>query len=138
MAAKNERAMELFFKVKNSDKKMFDILRLLGKNPPRSSVNNTVWLKSQLDQVISQKEKIKGVPNIDNFIEIAEDKTFSEKVFVLDAMDIGEIIHDNGTYRIRETNAPIGRSIDQCVAYFADPRYSEEKILIEQRMELNK
>lgn len=137
-AAKNEHAMELFFKIKNSDKKMYDILRLLGKNPPKSSMSNTVWLKSQLDQVISQKEKIKGVPNIDDFIRIAEDPTFSEKVFVLDAMDINEIILDGGTYRIRETNAPIGRSIDQCVTYFADPRYNEEKILIEQRMELNK
>ena len=138
LAAKNERAMELFFKIKSSNKKMYDVLRLLGKKPVKNSIDNTRWLKTQLDTIINQKERIAGSPNIDDFIKAVEDPFFSEKVFVFDAMDIGEVILEDGVYRIKETNAPIGRSIDQCVEYFADMKNNEDKILIKQRMELNK
>lgn len=138
LSAKKERAMELFFEVKKSDKKMFDILRLLGKSPARNTIDNTQWLKSQLTSTMSQIEKVRNVSNIDDFIKVVEDAKFSEKVFVLDALDLGEITRDGTVYRLRDTNAPLGRSVDQAVEWFADPRNNEDKLLIEQRMEMNR
>ena len=138
IAAKNEEAMELFFSMKNSNKMMYNVLRLIGTNPNKSNENNTTWLKAQIDKIISQKEKVKNVYNIDDFITVAKDPRFNEKIFVLDAIDLGEIKKIDGIYKINESNIPVGRSIDQCVEFFANKKYSEEKILIEQRMELNK
>ncbi len=138
IAEKNEHAMELYFKIKSSNKKMYDVLRLLGKKPNRTALDNTRWLKSQISEAIEQKAKVSGIPNIDDFIEVVEDPLFSEKVFVHDALEIGEIVLEDGKYKITQTGNPIGRSIDQCVEYLSSPKNSEDKILIKQRLELNK
>lgn len=136
-AAKNEEAMEIFFKLRKSNKKMYDVLRLMGKRPNKQSIDNTSWLKSELNKVIENKKATKELPGIDTFIKAASDKHFSEKVFVLDAIDLGEVVINGSTYRLKETNTPIGRSLEQAVEWFADARNQEDKLFIEQRLQLN-
>jgi len=136
-AAKNEEAMDIFFKIRKSNKKMYDVLRLLGKKPAKTSIDNTAWLKSEINKVIEQKQSKPGLIGIDDFIRVASDRNLSEKVFVLDAIDLGEIKLDGSTYRVNQTNAIIGRSLEQAIEWFADPRNQEDKLFIEQRLKLN-
>lgn len=138
LAEKREKAMDLFFSVKKSDKKMYDILRLLGKNPSKAAKDNTQWLKAQLQTIMAQIEKINAqVSNIDDFIKVVEDPHFQEKVFVLDAIDLGEVYKEGTAYYLRDTKAILGRSIPQVVEWFADVRHNEDKLLIETRMGMN-
>jgi len=135
---KNEEAMELFFKIRKSDKKMYDILRVLGKSPSHNMRSNTKALKSELDAVIAQKAKIVGQPNIDSFIEAATDVRLSTKIFVLDAIDLGEVIIKDGGYRISESKQLIGNSLEQAVDFFDNAKNQDQKLLIDQRLQLNK
>ena len=81
-AERNLRAMELFIKMRKSNKKMYDILRVLGKKLPKEASVNTPQLIKEIDQIIAEKSKVGGVLNIDDFIEAAEDPKLSLKVFV--------------------------------------------------------
>ncbi len=138
LSEKNEEAMELFFKLRKSDKNMYDILRVLGKNPGKNMKDNTKALKASLDLIITQKQKIKGEVNIDDFINAVKDPRLSTKVFVLDAIDLGEVKAIGGGYRIVESNQLIGNSLEQAVDFFDSAKNQDQKLLIEQRLQLNK
>jgi len=138
LAEKNEKAWELFMKVKKSNKKMYDILRLLEKNPQKQAKDDAKWLKAELDKVISQKQKAPGVKSIDDFIQVAEDPKFSTKLFILDAIDIGEIMQKSSGFRLSSNDQLLGKNMAQVVDYFDSPVGREDKLLIEQRLDLNK
>lgn len=137
-AERNLRAMELFIKMRKSNKKMYDILRVLGKKLPKEASVNTSQLIKEIDQIIAEKSKVGGVLNIDDFIEAAEDPKLSLKVFVLDAIEIGEIEISKGVYKITSSQTAIGRNLSEAVDYFDSIKGREDKLLIEQRLELNK
>ena len=137
-AERNLRAMELFIKMRKSNKKMYDILRVLGKKLPKEASVNTSQLIKEIDQIISEKSKVGGVLNIDDFIEAAEDPKLSLKVFVLDAIEIGEIEVSKGVYKITSSQTAIGRNLSEAVDYFDSIKGREDKLLIEQRLEMAK
>lgn len=138
VAQKSEKAMDLFIKLRKSDKQMYDLLRVLGKKPSKEILANTQALKSELNKIILQFEKVSGIPNIDDFINAASDELFQEKVFVLDGLEIGEIELVSGVYKIKEGGQPVGRSLQQVAEYFNVPKNQDNKLLIQQRIELNK
>lgn len=137
-AERNLRAMELFIKMRKSNKKMYDILRVLGKKLPKEASVNTSQLIKEIDQIIAEKSKVGGVLNIDDFIEAAEDPKLSLKVFVLDAIEIGEIEISKGIYKITSSQTAIGRNLSEAVDYFDSIKGREDKLLIEQRLEMAK
>lgn len=137
-AERNLRAMELFIKMRKSNKKMYDILRVLGKKLPKEASVNTSQLIKEIDQIIAEKSKVGGVLNIDDFIEAAEDPKLSLKVFVLDAIEIGEIEVSKGVYKITSNQTAIGRNLSEAVDYFDSIKGREDKLLIEQRLEMAK
>lgn|SRR5690606_541327 len=137
-AERNLRAMELFIKMRKSNKKMYDILRVLGKKLPKEASVNTSQLIKEIDQIIAEKSKVGGVLNIDDFIEAAEDPKLSLKVFVLDAIEIGEIEVSKGVYKIASSQTAIGRNLSEAVDYFDSIKGREDKLLIEQRLEMAK
>ena len=137
IAEKNERAMELFMKVKKSNKKMYDILRVLKGNVPKKAKEDTKWLKSELDKIISQKQKAPGILSIDDFINTADDTKLPSKLFVLDAMEIGEVVQKSGNYRLSSNDQLLGKNMAQVVDYFDSIAGREDKLLIQQRLELN-
>lgn len=137
-AERNLRAMELFIKMRKSNKKMYDILRVLGKKLPKEASVNTSQLIKEIDQIIAEKSKVGGVLNIDDFIEAAEDPKLSLKVFVLDAIEIGEIEVSKGVYKITSSQTAIGRNLSEAVDYFDSIKGREDKLLIEQRLEMAK
>ena len=137
-AERNLRAMELFIKMRKSNKKMYDILRVLGKKLPKEASVNTSQLIKEIDQIIAEKSKVGGVLNIDDFIEAAEDPKLSLKVFVLDAIEIGEIEISKGIYKITGSQTAIGRNLSEAVDYFDSIKGREDKLLIEQRLEMAK
>lgn len=140
LAEKSENAMELFMKIRKSGKKMFNVLRILGKNPSAESQSNLGWLKAELQKIIDQKEKIKGVntPTIDDFIKVAEDSNFDMKALVYDAMSIKEIVLKGTNFRHAETDEFIGKSLSSAADWLSDIKNQEHKLLIEQRLKLNK
>lgn len=137
-AERNLRAMELFIKMRKSNKKMYDILRVLGKKLPKEASVNTSQLIKEIDQIIAEKSKVGGVLNIDDFIEAAEDPKLSLKVFVLDAIEIGEVEVSKGVYKIASSQTAIGRNLSEAVDYFDSIKGREDKLLIEQRLEMAK
>lgn len=137
-AERNLRAMELFIKMRKSNKKMYDILRVLGKKLPKEASVNTSQLIKEIDQIIAEKSKVGGVLNIDDFIEAAEDPKLSLKVFVLDAIEIGEVEVSKGVYKITSSQTAIGRNLSEAVDYFDSIKGREDKLLIEQRLEMAK
>ena len=136
LAEKYEEASILFAKISKSDKKMKNVLRLLGKtNVPQDAA--PMWLKSELVKVIEQKEKINGVPGTEDFIRVANDPNFDIKIFILDSMEIGEIFVEGTTYKLRSGDV-IGYDYEQAISFLTNPKNQTTKILIEERIKNNK
>lgn len=136
LAEKYEEASILFAKISKSDKKMKNILRLLGKtNIPADAA--TKWLKSELVKVIEQKEKINGIPGTEDFIRVANDPNFDIKIFILDSMEIGEIFVEGTTYKLRGGDV-IGYDYEQAISFLTNPKNQTTKLLIEERVKNNK
>jgi hypothetical protein len=136
LAEKYEEASLLFSKISKSDKKMKSVLRLLGKGNIPSDAN-TKWLKAELVKVIEQKEKIHGVPGTTDFIRVANDPNFDIKIFLLDAIEIGEIFIEGTTYKLRAGDV-IGYDHDQAISFLNNPKNQQTKLLIEERIKNNK
>jgi hypothetical protein len=130
-----EQASKLFNTIGKSDKRMINVLRLLGRKLPADA--STKWLKSELVKVIEQKAKVAGVSSMDDFIEIASDPDFDLKVFIMDAMEIGEITVEGSTYKLRSGDV-IGYDYSQTIAYFTNPKNQQSKFLVEDRIKNNK
>jgi hypothetical protein len=135
---RNEKAWELFMKIKKSSKKMYDVLRVMGMNPQKQSKDDVKWLKSEIDKVIERKTKSPGLKNIDDFISAAEDPNMSLKLLIYDAIDANEIIQRNNIYKLAASDQLLGKNIKQIVEYFTSPVGREDKLLIEQRLEQDK
>jgi hypothetical protein len=136
LADRYEEASKLFINnIAKSDKKMINVLRLLGKRVPVDS--NTKWLKSEMVKIIEQKAKIPGVSNMDDFISIASDPAFELKVFIMDAMEIGEVTVEGTTYKLRSGDV-IGYDYAQAISYFTNPKNQQSKFLIEDRIKNNR
>jgi len=136
LADRYEEASRLFLNdVSKSDKKMANVLRLLGRTVPVEA--NGKWLKAELVKIIEQKAKVPGMSNMDDFIRIASDKEFNTKVFILDAMEINEISVEGSTYKLRSGDI-IGYDFDQVISYFDNPKNQQSKFLIEDRINNNK
>lgn len=130
-----EKAMDFFIKVRKSNSKMFNVLRLLEKMPPKESIDKTDFLKTEILKVIDQKEVgKKGIKGISDFIKIMEDPRFENKVLIYDAMDINEIKLLNGMFKITATDTIMGKSIEQAAEFLDLLQNQEEKILLQQRV----
>ena len=129
-----EKAMDLFYKVKKSNAKMYNVLRLLEKIPPKEVADNTQFLKTEIMKVIEQKEKVRGTgKSIHDFIEVAEDKQFDTKVLIYDAMDANEIKMGNGgMFKLSATDAVMGKSIQQVADWLDNLQNQEDKIILQQ------
>lgn len=134
LAKKKEDAIDEFSKIKKSKQKLFDVLRLLNKKPdPNASIET---LKAKVLEIIEEPSSAIGVTNISHFLRIVNDPTASLKLFVLDAIDAGEITNSKDGYRIVETGLIIGKQIEQAVDYFnsKDADALNTKAIIEQRL----
>jgi hypothetical protein len=136
LADRYEEASKLFLNnISKSDKKMRNVLRLLGKTVTAEA--NNKWLKAELVKIIEQKAKIPGQPNMDEFIKVASDPEIDLKVFVLDAMEIGEVFVEGTTYKLRSGDI-VGYDFNQAISFFGNPKNQQTKILIEDRINNNK
>jgi len=130
-----EKAMDFFIKIRKSNSKMFNVLRLLEKMPPKESIDKTDFLKTEILKVIDQKEVgKKNIKNINDFITIMNDARFENKVLIYDAMDINEIKLLNGMFKITATDTIMGKSIEQAAEWLDLLQNQEEKILLQQRV----
>lgn len=132
-----DRAMDHMYKIKKSKQKMYDVLRLLGKKPDREA--SADWFKTELYKILDQSGNVPGVTGIKQFIEVMEDETSSTKIFVLDAVEKGEIVQGTEGYRIADGRKYIAKDLRGVYDYFINgsPEAKEEKILIEQRLKPN-
>lgn len=137
-AEKTEAAMDFFIKIRRSNKSMYDALRVMGLRPSKDMASNAQALKTELHKVIQQVEKVRGLPNIDDFLAVSEDKLYTDKVFVLDAIDIGAIEMKGDTFKLAESGIPLGRSLQEVAEYFHSAKNQEDKLLIQRRIEMNK
>lgn len=137
LARKKEEAIDEFSKIKKSKQKLFDVLRLLNKKPDKNSSIET--LKAKVLEIIEEPASSVGVTNISHFLRIVNDPTASLKLFILDAVDIGEITYNKDGYRIADTNQLIGKHLEQAVDYFnsKDADVLNTKALIEERLKVN-
>lgn len=131
-----EKAMEYYFKVKKTNSKMYNLLRLLDKTPTVENKDNTAYLKNEVMKIIEQREKTKvaGLKTMYDFIAIMEDSNFDNKVLIFDAMDAKEIVISYGSFKLTATEAVMGNSIDQAAAWLNDLQNQESKIVLQQRL----
>lgn len=134
LADRYEEASKLFATASKSDKKMSNILRLLGKRVPIEA--NNKWLKAELVKMIEQKAKVPGQLNMDDFIKTASDPEIDVKVFLLDALEIGEIFIEGSTYKLRSGDT-IGYDFNQAVTFLKNPKNQQTRLLIEDRVNNN-
>ena len=130
-----EEASKLFASISKSDKKMANVLRLLGKIVTVEA--NTKWLKSELVKIIEQKAKVPGQLNMDDFIKAAGDKELDNRIFILDALEINEIFVEGSTYKLRAGDI-IGYDFAQALSFMNNPKNQQIKLLIEDRINNNK
>jgi hypothetical protein len=134
LADRYEEASRLFASISKTDRKMANVLRVLGKTVTAEA--NSKWLKAELVKMIEQKAKVPGKLNMDDFIKTASDPELDIKVFILDAMEIGEVYVDGSTYKLR-SNDIIGYDFMQAVSYFNNPKNQQSRLLIEDRVRNN-
>lgn len=129
-----DKAMDYMYKLKKSKKAMYDTLRLLGRKP--DSEASIDWFKNELYNILDEPGILPGTVGIKQFIATMEDPIADVKIFVLDAIEKGEIVQGNDGYRIADGRKYIGKDINHVYNYFADgtPEAKEEKIIIEQRL----
>lgn len=132
-----DRAMDHMYKLKKSKKKMYNVLRLLGKKPDKEA--STDWFKTELYKILDQSGNVPGVIGIKQFLEVMEDPTSETKIFVLDAIESGDIVQGTEGYRIADGRKYLARDLRGVYDYFINgsPEASEEKIMIEQRLKSN-
>lgn len=129
-----EKALDEFHKIKSSKKQLYDTLRLLNKKPDKKATIES--LKAKLLEIIDEPAS-SDVTNIRSFLRVVEDPTKQLKLFILDAVDAGEIGLGKDGYRIKDTNTLIGKHLEQAVDYFnvKDADVLETKAIIEQRLQ---
>jgi hypothetical protein len=135
MANKYEEASKLFASISKSDNKMINVLRVLGKQVPAESP--TKWLKAELVKVIEQKAKTPGTITTDDFIRVAGDPNIDTRIFILDAMETGEVYSEGATYKLRSGDV-IGYDFEQTMTYFNNPKNQQIKLLIMDRIKNSK
>lgn len=135
LADRYEEASKLFNVLAKSDHKMTNVLRILGKQVPADAP--TKWLKAELVKVIDQKAKLPGVNTMDDFIRVASDPNIDTRIFILDAMEIGEIITEGSTYKLRSGDI-VGYDFDQTLTFFNNPKNQQTRLLIADRVKNNK
>lgn len=121
-------------KLAKSKKKMLDTLRLLGIT--MSDVSSEQALKAKLAQIIEEPASNRGggVKTIEDFMTTVTDPQALPKLFVLDAIEFGEITVMGSDYRLAETKQLIGKSLQGAVDWFSDLANQETKLLIEARL----
>lgn len=120
-----------------SKKHLVDTLRLLGIKMNEESSDEA--LRSRLAMIIDEppSSKHKGIKTIEDFLNVVEDKNSTTKLFVLDAIDMREVLVENGDeYRLAETGKLIARSLSGAVDWFSDIANQETKLLIQERMKI--
>jgi hypothetical protein len=132
---KYEEASKLFASISKSDKRMANVLRLMGKTVTAEA--NTKWLKAELIKIMDQKAKVNGQLSMDDFIKTASDPGIDTKIFILDAIEIGDIVVDGTTYKLRSGDV-VGHDFDQAISFFNNPKSQQTKLLIEDRIKNNK
>lgn len=131
LAQLKAKAYRLLSKIDGSNQKMINTLKVLGKTPsPDAKVD---WLYTELATIIEQVQPMKGMKTIHDFIEVREDENFDLKVFIKDAINIGEI-EKRGTIYSLAGGDKIGGSLDEAVAYFRDKANSDILKIIETKI----
>ena len=130
-----EKAMDYFGQIRRSNSKMYNTLRLLEKVPPKDTVDNTNFLKTEILKVLEQRERTRSnIKSVHDFIEIMEDPRFETKVLIYDAMDAREINLINGMFKLSATEAVMGKSISQAADWLESLENQEDKIILQQRL----
>jgi hypothetical protein len=132
---KFENANKLFNKISKSDKQMKDVLRLLGVSIVADA--STKWLKSKLVKIIENKNGTAVDPGIEDFIRTAADPEFEVKIFILDAIEIGEVRIEGTTYKLRSGDT-VGFELGQAISFFNNPKNQQTRLLVEERIKTNK
>lgn len=134
LARKKEEAIDEFHKIKKSKQKLYDVLRLLNKKPDKDATIEA--LKAKVLEVIEEPSSAVGTTNISHFLRAVNDPLMSLKLFVLDAVEIGEITYTKDGYKINETGELLGKHLEQAVNYFnsKDADAMNRKAIIEQRL----
>lgn len=134
VALRKSKAFGELSKLKKSRAKMVDVLRLLGKKPSENS--SSEWLEAELIKIIEQVEDLKGITGVDKFLQVVEDPKSSDKIFIMDAIELGEIKSDRAGYRLVETDKYLGKTMIDVIDYFAsgDPDAKEQKLIIKERI----
>jgi hypothetical protein len=133
-AALKEEAIDYFTKIKGSKQKLYDTLRLLNKKPDKDATIEA--LKAKILEIIEEPISATSVTNIGHFLKIIKDPTKDLKLFILDAVDAGEIELKRDGFRIKDNGEFIGKHLEQAVNYFntKDADVLEIKAIIEQRI----
>lgn len=129
-----DKAMDFMYKIKKSKAKMYDALRLMNKRPDKTA--SIDWFKGELYKIIEETGNTPGVVGINQFIKVMEDPASETKIFVLDAIEAGEIIQGAEGYRIADSREFIGRDLQSTYDYFLQttPEISEKIQILKQRL----
>lgn len=133
-SAKTMKAMKLLFKLEKSPEDMYNLLRLLNIKLDAKAKSKPDVLIAKLNTVIEQKNKVIGIPNIDDFLKLAEDPSIESRILALDSIESGYIELVNGVYRLSDTQLPIGTSINDVVLFLENKENSENKIVLKTKL----
>jgi len=112
------KAFKLFDKVKDNKSEMIDILKTLGRMVTNTTDSQTLqgWLGDIIDTV-NKKTK----PNIYTFIEAMEDPFRIEKLFIINGIGEGDIIHYGDDYLRADTKKVIAVNDQEMYKFIKDP-----------------
>lgn len=130
-----ESAIEEFMKIRKSKLKMYETLRLLNKKIDKDADSDV--MRQKLLEIIDEPASNKTVTNISDFIRVINDPLAGLRLFILDAVDAGEILFNSTEgYKIKDTGVLIGKHIEQAIDYFNTKNADtlEVKAIIEQRL----
>jgi hypothetical protein len=132
-----EEAMDMFTKIRKSNSQMYNILRLLDKLPPKTAIDKTEFLKTEILKIVETRTAVRNSKDktVVDFINAVKDPRFNAKVLVFDAMDANEIQLIGGRFKLQATGAILGKSVDEAADWLEHLQNQEEKIILQQRLQ---
>ena len=127
-ASAKSNAYKLFAKLTESKQKAADFLSLFFQSKPGKRVPedaSAAWLEGEISDLIEN--------NLNEFLTVAEDKEYHNKVFIYNAVAKKAIIRREGRYLTPEGEL-IASNIDDMILWIKDTMNNEEVFKIEARI----
>lgn len=125
-AEKRSRAYAKLDEVKNSPTKMSNILKVYDNRKKPAKNASVEFLVNEIDKAITA--------DLEGFLKVVDDTNFLTKLLIEQGIEVGGIIKQ-GTNYLFPSGEKFASSLEDAVNYFDSKKNSEQRVILESRVE---